>query len=158
MLLFRPVGLAELLLIDATGMRAFPPRLPGQPIFYPVLNDGYARQIARDWNTKEGTRAGFVTRFCLDDTYAARFERHVVGGGEHEELWVPAEQLAEFNRHVAPPIAVTAAFLGDGWAERVEPRAGVAAMFVRLASQSEPAVARQLADAAGRLRAMDPER
>jgi hypothetical protein len=48
--LFRPVGEKELRLIAESGYKAFPSRLPGQPIFYPVLNEEYARQIARDWN------------------------------------------------------------------------------------------------------------
>ena len=95
MQLFRPVGLEELRLVYDTGMRAFPPRLADQPIFYPVLNEDYAVQIARDWNTKTGTRAGFVTRFEVDDEYAGRLERRVVGGREHEELWVPAEERHE---------------------------------------------------------------
>src|SRR5687767_7487785 len=46
--LWRPVGPKELELIRQSGMRAFPPRLPGQPIFYPVLSEEYARKIARD--------------------------------------------------------------------------------------------------------------
>ena len=50
--LFRPVGPKELALIAASGYRQFPPRLPEQPIFYPVLNEEYTRQIARDWNVK----------------------------------------------------------------------------------------------------------
>ncbi|TJV91269.1 MAG: hypothetical protein E5X84_12435, partial [Mesorhizobium sp.] len=46
--LWRPVGPKELKLIEKSGMR--PPRLPEQPIFYPVLSEAYAVQIARDWN------------------------------------------------------------------------------------------------------------
>ncbi len=37
MILYRPVGMDELRLIYGAGMRSFPPRLPEQPIFYPVL-------------------------------------------------------------------------------------------------------------------------
>ena len=48
--LFRPVGPAELELIKASGWKAFPPRLPDQPIFYPVTNHAYATQIARDYS------------------------------------------------------------------------------------------------------------
>lgn len=86
MRLFRPVGLEERRLVYEAKMRAFPPRLPDQPIFYPVTNEGYAVQIARDWNTKSGTRAGFVTAFTVADDYGVRFERRVVGAKEHEEL------------------------------------------------------------------------
>ena len=96
-------------------MRAFPPRLPDQPIFYPVTNEAYARQIARDWNTTSGTLAGFVTRFDVEDAYAGRFERRVVGATEHEELWVPAEQLDDFNRRIERPIEVIAAYFGVGY-------------------------------------------
>jgi hypothetical protein len=48
--LWRPVGPAELRLINESGMREFPPRLPDQPIFYPQLSEDYAIKIARDWN------------------------------------------------------------------------------------------------------------
>jgi hypothetical protein len=109
--LFRPVGLEELRLIYEAETRAFPPRLPDQPIFYLVTNEGYAVQIARDWNTKSGTKAGFVTRFSVADHCASKFERRVVGSKEHEELWVPAEELAEFNAHIEGRIEVTRAFL-----------------------------------------------
>lgn len=107
--LFRPVGPKELALIEASGFRAFPPRLPDQPIFYPVLNEGYATQIARDWNVP-ASGAGFVTRFLVDAAFASRYPRQVVGGREHEELWVPAEELDEFNRHIVGPIEVIAEF------------------------------------------------
>lgn len=111
--LYRPVGPEELALIAASGHLAFPPRLPEQPIFYPVTNEAYATQIARDWNTRHGSRQGFVTRFDVEAVYAGRFERQVVGGREHEELWVPAEELEEFNRHIVGKIAVIAEFKGE---------------------------------------------
>lgn len=113
MQLFRPTGLRELQLVFQLGLRAWPPRLPEQPIFYPVLNVGYAEQIAREWNTKSEARAGYVTEFGIDDAYASRFERKVVGAGHHEELWVPAEGLDEFNAHIVSPIRVLSAFFGD---------------------------------------------
>ena len=67
--LYRPVGANELRLIEEAGMRAFPPRLPEQPIFYPVTNEAYAVQIARDWNTKFGSKTGFVTRFAVRKSF-----------------------------------------------------------------------------------------
>lgn len=115
MILFRPVGLEELRLVHRARNRAFPPRLPEQPIFYPVTNEGYAVQIARDWNVRAGTRAGFVTRFAVEDTFASRFERRVVGAKEHEELWVPAEELDAFNDHLEGSIEVVSAFFGDDY-------------------------------------------
>lgn len=115
MILYRPVGIEELALIFDSGMRAFPPRLPDQPIFYPVTNFGYASQIARGWNTTSGSKAGYVTTFSVDEHYVSRFERRIVGGREHEELWVPAEELDEFNSHIGGLIEVDAAYFGDGF-------------------------------------------
>jgi hypothetical protein len=65
--------------------RAFPPRLPDQPIFYPVLNESYAIQIARDWNAREPAGAGFVMRFKVDAEFLDRYELQQVGGREHLE-------------------------------------------------------------------------
>ena len=107
--LFRPVGPKELALIEASGWRAFPPRLPEQPIFYPVMNEEYATQIARDWNVKE-SGAGFVTRFGVDAEFVSRYPVQVVGASVHQELWVPAEELDEFNRHIVGTIEVVARF------------------------------------------------
>ncbi|MEP6672233.1 MAG: hypothetical protein ABJF10_23925 [Chthoniobacter sp.] len=125
MILWRPVGFKELALLFDAQMREFPPRLPEQPIFYPVTNRAYAEQIARDWNTKEDDRAGYVTEFEIPDAYAAQFERHVVGGHEHEELWVPAERLSEFNARIRAPIRVVAAYFGDGFGGFVPEQCGL---------------------------------
>lgn len=115
--LFRPVGPKELELIQALQWRAFPPRLPEQPIFYPVTNEDYAVQIARDWNVKE-SGAGYVTRFQVDSDFLRRYPVQTVGGREHAELWVPAEELEEFNRHIVGSIEVirefTAGSKGEG--------------------------------------------
>jgi len=114
-ILYRPIGHRELEALYDLGMRAFPPRLPDQPIFYPVLNAGYAREIAEGWNAKSDTFAGYVTRFSIENEYVARFERHVVGAARHEELWVPASELEEFNRHLVGHIEVITAYFGDGF-------------------------------------------
>lgn len=115
MRLYRPVGLEELLLIYKAGMRAFPPRLPEQPIFYPVLNLSYAQQIARDWNTRSGTFAGYVTRFTVEDGYGKQFPQKQVGAAEHVELWVPAESLDDFNQHIEGSIELVDAYFGEGF-------------------------------------------
>jgi hypothetical protein len=107
--LFRPVGPKELALIEASGFREFPPRLPDQPIFYPVLNEDYAIQIARDWNVP-ASGAGFVTRFHVRAAFLAKYPPQIVGGRKHEELWIPAEELAEMNRNIVGPIEITARF------------------------------------------------
>jgi hypothetical protein len=107
--LYRPVGPSELELIRASGWREFPPRLPDQPIFYPVTNREYAIQIARDWNVK-ASGAGFVTQFSVDSKYLGQFMVHRVGGNIHTEYWIPAEVLQEFNAHIVGVIAVIEEF------------------------------------------------
>jgi hypothetical protein len=107
--LFRPVGPRERELIAESGWRRFPPRLPEQPIFYPVLNEEYAAQIARDWNVRD-SGAGYVTRFEVDAEFVRRYPVQTVGGRMHTELWVPAEDLDEFNRHISGSIEVVAEF------------------------------------------------
>ena len=110
--LYRPVGPKELELIKESGYRSFPPRLPEQPIFYPVLNEEYAVQIARDWNVRQ-SGAGFVTRFQARSEFLAKYPPKTVGAKVHSEIWVPAEDLAEFNRNIVGLIEVTATFGGD---------------------------------------------
>jgi hypothetical protein len=107
--LFRPVGPKELALIETSGWRCFPPRLPEQPIFYPVLNEEYAIQIARDWNVQQ-SGAGFVTRFSVEAEFVSRYSVRCVGAAVHQELWVPAEELEEFNSHIVGKIEVVAEF------------------------------------------------
>ena len=109
--LYRPVGPAELALIRESQFRAFPPRLPEQPIFYPVLNEEYAVQIARDWNAKDPKQlAGYVTRFLVKTSYLAKFEVKTVGGRVHQEYWIPAEELDQFNSNIVGKIEVIAEF------------------------------------------------
>ena len=107
--LYRPVGPQELALIEASGWNTFPPRLPDQPLFYPVMNEEYAVQIARDWNVP-ASGAGFVTRFEVESEYLSKFTEECVGSRTHRELWVPAEQLEEFNRHIKGPVEVIRTF------------------------------------------------
>jgi hypothetical protein len=107
--LWRPVGPTELELIRQSGMRAFPPRLPEQPIFYPVLSEDYAIKIARDWNVPASGR-GYVTRLRVAKAFLDRYEVHEAGGREHREYWIPAEELAEFNAALIGEIEVVAEF------------------------------------------------
>ena len=74
--LYRPVGQKELDLIEGSGFQSFPPRLPEPPIFYPVLNEEYANQIARDWNARlNDDRVGFVTRFKIRGEFIGKYDR-----------------------------------------------------------------------------------
>lgn len=104
--LFRPVNQAELDLIEQSGWRKFPPRLPEQPIFYPVINEEYAIQISKDWNVP-AYGVGYVTRFAVNTNYLSKFNIENVGGEIHNELWIPAEELEEFNANIVGQIEVT---------------------------------------------------
>ncbi|XYH97562.1 hypothetical protein ACMHYB_59045 [Sorangium sp. So ce1128] len=112
MILYRPVGLEELLLVYRSKMREFPPRLQEQSIFYPVLTVNYARQIARQWNTASGFHVGYVIEFDVDDDYAGKFPVRQAGSRLHQELWVPATSLVEFNSHIAGPVRLVDAYFG----------------------------------------------
>ena len=107
--LYRPVGEKELELIRDAEWRAFPPRLPEQPIFYPVLEESYAVQIARDWNTRDGG-IGYVLRFGVETEFLSQYPIQIAGARVHREYWIPAEDLAEFNRHIMGPIEIVAEF------------------------------------------------
>jgi hypothetical protein len=112
--LYRPVGPRELALIRDSDFREFPPRLPEQPVFYPVLTREYAEQIARDWNAKDKSTgySGFVTRFEVDASYLSRYEPKRVGSSIHLEYWIPAGDLPEFNRHIFGRIEIIAEYHG----------------------------------------------
>jgi hypothetical protein len=107
--LYRPVGPKELALIEQSGWTKFPPRLPEQSIFYPVMNEEYAIKIARDWNVA-ASGSGFVTKFAVKTEYLKKFKVENVGGQIYNELWVPAEELEEFNNNIVGQIELTKEF------------------------------------------------
>lgn len=90
-------------------MRAFPPRLPEQPIFYPVLTEEYAVKIARDWNVP-ASGSGFVTRFQITRSFIDRYEVREAGGRSHLEYWIPADDLNAFNAAIVGRIEVISSF------------------------------------------------
>jgi hypothetical protein len=107
--MYRPTGPVELDLVKASGFKRWPPRLPEQPIFYPVTNEKYAREIASKWNVRDNG-AGFVTRFHVRKVFAARYETHLAGARHNTEWWVPAEDLEELNDNIIGEIEVIAEF------------------------------------------------
>ncbi len=123
MILFRPTGLAEIRLVRANDWRLWPPRLPDQPIFYPVLNFDYAEQIARDWNSPDpaNNHLGFVTRFELAAEFTARYPVQIVGAAAmHQELWIPAEKIDAMNAAIIGRIELVAAYRNR---QRIDPTA-----------------------------------
>ncbi|GAA3870351.1 hypothetical protein GCM10022243_39670 [Saccharothrix violaceirubra] len=106
---WRPTGPEELALVRESGWRAWPPRLPDQPICYPVLDEDYAIKIARDWNVPH-SGVGYVTRFRVESAFLARYPVRRAGGRTILELWVPAGEPDEFNAHLVGPIEVVPEF------------------------------------------------
>ena len=99
-------------LVRARGFREFPPRLPEQPIFYPVLTEEYATQIARDRNTKDERSGfvGYVLRFQVRSEFLQKYDVHVVGSAGHREYWNPANSLAELNANIVGKIEIVSEF------------------------------------------------
>ncbi len=125
--LFRPVGLGELRHIAALDFASFPPRLPEQPIFYPVLDREYAEQIARDWNTKDAASGyvGVVLRFTVSDQVAARYPVHRVGADRHRELQIPAAELESFNAGIEGRLEVVSHYVGREVEGALDPTTGL---------------------------------
>jgi len=113
--LYRPVGQKEMDLIKESGFKRFPPRLEWQPIFYPVMNKEYAEQIAKQWNTEDEFSgfAGHVLSFDLPGDFIKKYPVQNVGGDIHNELWVPANELEEFNNNIVGEIRIECSFYGD---------------------------------------------
>jgi len=104
-ILFRPTGLKELELVAASGFRRWPPRLPEQPIFYPVTNEEYAKEISINWNVRSGG-LGYVTKFHVRKSFMERYQIHKVGGEIHTEWWIPGEDLEELNENIVGLIEI----------------------------------------------------
>ena len=106
--LFRPVGEKEFILIEQSNFKKFPPRLPEQPIFYPVLNIQYATEIATKWNRKDvhSNFIGYVLKFNIKDVYISKFQVQTVGKSYHQEYWIPSEELDEFNNNIIGVISL----------------------------------------------------
>ena len=117
--LYRPIGEKEMMLIIASNYRKFPPRLEWQPIFYPVLDEGYASEIAEKWNTRDeaGNYLGFVTRFEVSEDETDKYQVQNVGARNHNELWVPSEELEAFNQAIVGNIEVIKVFIGKEFKE-----------------------------------------
>jgi len=107
--LWRPTGQVELDLVAASGWRAWPARLPEQPVFYPVLSEAYATRIAREWNVAD-KGVGHVTEFEVANEFLDRYEPQNAGGRELREYWIPAEELESFNAAIVGLIRLVATY------------------------------------------------
>ena len=114
MKLYRPTGEKEKQLIEESGWKRFPPRLSGQPFFYPVLSKEHAIEIARDWNAmdEQSEFTGYVFEFDVDDEFIKKYDIQTVGASYHQELWVPSDELEEFNDHIIGTIDFKRLYMG----------------------------------------------
>jgi hypothetical protein len=103
--LYRPTGPKELELVKESGYKKWPPRLPEQPIFYPVTNEQYAKEIATKWNVRD-SGVGYVTRFQVLKEFMDKYEVHQVGASYHTEWWIPAYELEQLNENIVGTIEV----------------------------------------------------
>ncbi len=103
--LYRPTGPKELDLVKKSGYKKWPPRLPEQPIFYPVTNEKYAKEIAIKWNVKD-SKVGYVTKFEVNKEFIDKYDIQQVGGSNHKEWWIPAEDLEDLNANIVGLIEV----------------------------------------------------
>jgi hypothetical protein len=47
-----------------------------------------------------------VTRFAVQAAFLAGYKVEQVGGRQHQEYWIPAEELAQFNENIVGEIEV----------------------------------------------------
>jgi hypothetical protein len=102
--MYRPCGQKELDLVAASGFKRWPPRLPDQPIFYPVTNEQYAWQVNK-WNVSQFGK-GYVTRFAVRESFIEKYKVETVGSRQHTEWWVPAEDLESLNDNIVGEIEI----------------------------------------------------
>ncbi len=135
--LYRPVGEKEMILIAENGYKKFPPRLEWQPIFYPVLDESYASEIAEKWNTRDeaGNYLGFVTKFNVKEETANQYPAQNVGARNHNELWVPSEELDDFNDAIVGEIEVIRMFVGDKFEKTDSPE--IESLMLKIEKQQQ---------------------
>ena len=105
---YRPTGQKELDLVAQANYQKWPPRLPEQPIFYPVTNQDYAIELTQ-WNITD-FGAGYVTKFEVNKEFMDKFPIKTVGAKNHTEWWIPADELDELNDNIVGKIEVIASF------------------------------------------------
>ncbi len=111
-IMFRPTGPNELKLVEENEFKRWPPKLPEQPIFYPVTNEQYAKEIATKWNIKD-SGVGYVTRFEVKKQFMEQYRIEKVGASHHTEWWVPAEDLEKLNDNIVGKIEVIGEYRKD---------------------------------------------
>jgi hypothetical protein len=106
--LWRPTGLEERTLVEASGWREWPPRLPGQPILSPVLNEYCATMIAR--LERPAVRRRLRDPLPGLPVVSGPLRSPPVGGQTILEYWIPAEDLSALNSDIVRKVELTAEF------------------------------------------------
>ena len=101
--MYRPTGPEEYQLVADSDFTEWPPRLAGQPIFYPVTNETYAREITEQWNIRD-SGVGYVFTFLVKRSFVDSYSLEKVGGKNHTEWWIPAEKMTELNDSIVGKI------------------------------------------------------
>ena len=101
---YRPLGDKELELVKESGFKKWPPRLPEQPIFYPVTSEEYAVELTQ-WNITDFGK-GYVSKFEVKKDFMDKYPIKTVGAKRHTEWWVPAEELEERNDNIIGEILI----------------------------------------------------
>ncbi|MBU2714400.1 hypothetical protein [Zooshikella harenae] len=102
--MYRPCGQKELDLVAESDYKRWPPRLPDQPIFYPVTNELYAIEVNK-WNVSQFGK-GYVTRFEVRKSFVDNYKVETVGSKYHTEWWIPANELENLNDNIVGVIEV----------------------------------------------------
>jgi hypothetical protein len=103
--LYKPVSQKELDLIKESGWKAFPTVLKEQPFFYPLMKEAYAVQISKEC-TSPAYSVSYITRFQIDTEFVSRYKIRNIGPNRQQELWIPPDELQEFNGHIVGAIEV----------------------------------------------------
>ena len=64
-----------------------------------------------------GNYLGIVTCFDVSKDIIDKYPVQNVGARNHNEIWVPAEELEKFNQSIIGPIKVLKIFIGDQFLE-----------------------------------------
>ena len=106
-ILFHALGSDELELIKRSGWTQFPSRSREEPLFYPILTEEYATQVAKEAYV-EVDGVGWVIKSAVSTDFVRKYDVQQIGASYQREYWIPAAELADLNRHLVGPIEVLA--------------------------------------------------
>lgn len=82
---------------------------------------------SRSWNLVRWADSIVLLYRPVGVETARRYPVQIAGGSSDRELWVPAEELADFNRHIVGIISVVEAFTGERFVGQLDPKTRFAA-------------------------------